>query len=78
MQKCKIARCGEVALIRNYFCQKHWLMVPWQHRRHVSKLLRKNDMMSSPAHDEWVQRAYGYVNKLIKESEKPPLPERLL
>jgi hypothetical protein len=73
--KCKLTRCGEPALARNILCKKHWILVPWGLRRHVSRLLRKNDFMTHGAYDECMQIAYGLVTKAIKESQKPPTPE---
>lgn len=46
------------------------MIAPWQWRRHVSKLLRYNDMIPDRAYDECIQRLYGYVVKTLKERER--------
>jgi len=71
-EKCKIGPCQKEPLTGNAMCKEHWMMVPWQMRRYISKYLRKNDMMKNSLWEQLMAEACWHVRGLLKKPKVPP------
>ena len=68
---CAIRDCEVQTRFRQTLCTSHWMLVPAGLRRHISKCLRKNDMVPDITHWELEKKAVGFV---YKKMNRPPHP----
>ena len=68
---CKVKGCEEQAKTKMILCEKHWKILPYMARRHITKLLKYNDGIAT---EEIVSlQKYGYavvMQHYEKEEEK--------
>lgn len=76
-EKCKVGSCPKTPLTGNVMCKEHWMLVPWQMRRHISKFLRKNDMIKNSLWEQLMAEACWHVRGLLKKPKAPPPRDEL-